>query len=84
MKIALRHTLVLGLLATSGCVRTATEASSPAAPVSERAAREAIGASAAPAQDGEIDLPFMFFLTLAGATVHVDDTLVLDAGVPRW
>jgi leucyl aminopeptidase (aminopeptidase T) len=33
---------------------------------------------------GEIDLPFMFFLTLAGATVHVDDRLVLDAGVPSW
>lgn len=25
---------------------------------------------------GDIDLPFMFFLTLAGATVHVDDRLV--------
>jgi hypothetical protein len=33
---------------------------------------------------GEIDLPFMIFLTLAGATVHVDDRLVLDAGLPRW
>jgi leucyl aminopeptidase (aminopeptidase T) len=33
---------------------------------------------------GQIDLPFMFFLTLAGATVHADDRLVLDAGVPRW
>jgi len=33
---------------------------------------------------GEIELPFMFFLTLAGATVHADDRLLLDAGVPRW
>ncbi|MBA3231244.1 MAG: hypothetical protein H0T05_00305 [Acidobacteria bacterium] len=32
---------------------------------------------------GDIDLPFLIFLTLAGATVHVDDHLVVDAGVLR-
>jgi leucyl aminopeptidase (aminopeptidase T) len=33
---------------------------------------------------GDIDLPFMFFLTLAGATVHADEQLLLDAGVPTF
>jgi aminopeptidase len=32
---------------------------------------------------GDIELPFMIFLTLAGATVHADDRLVLDNGVLR-
>jgi aminopeptidase len=32
---------------------------------------------------GEIELPFMIFLTLAGATVHADGRLVLDNGVLR-
>jgi predicted deacylase/pimeloyl-ACP methyl ester carboxylesterase/leucyl aminopeptidase (aminopeptidase T) len=30
---------------------------------------------------GDIDMPFMFFLTLAGATVHVDDRIVVQDGV---
>jgi leucyl aminopeptidase (aminopeptidase T) len=30
---------------------------------------------------GDIDMPFMFFLTLAGATVHVDDRMVVHEGV---
>jgi hypothetical protein len=30
---------------------------------------------------GEIDLPFMFFLTLAGATVHVDGRIVVENGL---
>jgi aminopeptidase len=32
---------------------------------------------------GDIELPFMIFLTLAGATVHADGRLVLDNGVLR-
>jgi leucyl aminopeptidase (aminopeptidase T) len=30
---------------------------------------------------GDIDLPFMIFLTLAGATIHVDDRIVVQDGV---
>lgn len=29
---------------------------------------------------GDIDMPFMFFLTLSGATVHVDDRIVVQDG----
>jgi hypothetical protein len=33
---------------------------------------------------GDIDMSFMVFLTLAGATVHVDDRIVVQDGVPMW
>jgi hypothetical protein len=33
---------------------------------------------------GDIDLPFMFFLMLAGATGHADEQLLLDARVPTF
>jgi CubicO group peptidase (beta-lactamase class C family) len=54
MRAAPGHALMLVLLATSGCVRTATELASPAAPVSGRGACESIVASAvaAPARQG--------------------------------